>query len=98
MVGPFLQQKSQLAPDCAPVSPQQSGENGTSLSCALHTSSSQALPLMNKPEQINECLNKGVVAGHCHRGHSAWVTVRLVSPSNGACLHSGAAATVVVSQ
>lgn len=53
---------------------------------------------MNKPEQINEGLKKGVVAGHCHRDHSAWVTVRSVSPCNGACLQSGAAATVVMSQ
>lgn len=86
------------SPDCTPTSPQLSGETGTSLFCALHTSSSQAPPLMSKLEQINEGLKKGVVAGHCHRGHSAWVTVRLVSPYNGACLQSGAAATVVVSQ
>lgn len=76
VVGPFLQQKPRLAQDCAAIYPQQSGVSGTLLFSTLHTSSSRALPLTNKLEQMNESPNKGTMAVCRHRDHNAWMTVR----------------------
>lgn len=95
MVDPFLQQKPCLAQDWVAVDPQQSAVGGALFFTALHTSTFQALPLMDKLEEINECLDTEAVVGYSHRGHHARVTDCEVFSCSGGCLRPGAATTVV---